>query len=56
VLDALGGGLGIWLTGVFFDRFGSYQVAFGLIAGLLFIAFLVSTQIRKETKPAPAMA
>lgn len=56
VLDAIGGGLGIWLTGVFFDRFGSYQVAFGLIAGLLLIAFLVSTRIRKETKPAPVDA
>jgi len=54
VLDALGGGLGIWLTGVMFDRFGSYQVAFGLIAGLLAVAFLASTQIRKETKQVEA--
>jgi cyanate permease len=54
VLDAIGGGLGIWLTGVLFDRFGSYQVAFAVIAGLLFVAFLVSTRIRKETKPVPA--
>lgn len=54
VLDAIGGGLGIWLTGVMFDRFGSYQVAFAVITGLLFVAFLVSTRIRKETKPAPA--
>ena len=54
VLDAIGGGLGIWLTGVFFDRFGSYQIAFGLIAGLLLVAFVVSTRIRKETKPALA--
>lgn len=54
VLDAIGGGLGIWLTGVMFDRFGSYQVAFTVIAGLLFAALLVSTRIRKETKPVPA--
>jgi MFS family permease len=54
VLDAIGGGLGIWLTGVMFDRFGSYQVAFGLIAGLLAAAFLASTRIRRETKPAAA--
>jgi len=54
VLDAIGGGLGIWLTGVMFDRFGSYQVAFGLIAGLLAVAFLASTQIRKETKQVEA--
>jgi MFS family permease len=51
VLDAIGGGLGIWLTGVMFDRFGSYQIAFGLIAGLLAVAFFASTKIRKETKP-----
>ncbi len=56
VLDALGGGLGIWLTGVMFDRFGSYQIAFGLITGLLFVAFLASTRIRKETKPGSTLA
>jgi MFS family permease len=56
VLDAIGGGLGIWLTGVMFDRFGNYQIAFGLIAVLLAIAFVASMGIRKETKPAPAAA
>jgi MFS family permease len=48
--DAIGGGLGIWVTGLLFDRFGNYQIAFGLISGMLFVAFLLSTRIRKETK------
>ena len=42
VLDALGGGLGIWITGVLFDRTKSYQSAFMLIAGLVFLALLAA--------------
>ncbi len=53
VLDAIGGGLGIWLTGVLFDHYGNYQLAFALISAMLFIGFLVSTRIRKEIKPIP---
>lgn len=53
VLDAAGGGLGIFLTGFLYDRFGSYQVPFALLSVLLFLAFLISTRIRKETKPRP---
>lgn len=53
VLDAAGGGLGIFLTGFLYDRFGSYQVPFALLSVLLFLAFLISTRIRKETKPLP---
>lgn len=51
VLDAAGGGLGIFLTGFLYDRFGSYQVPFAVLSLLLFLAFLISTRIRKETKP-----
>ncbi|MDW8480203.1 MAG: MFS transporter [Xanthomonadales bacterium] len=53
VLDAAGGGLGIFLTGFLYDRFGSYQVPFALLSALLLAAFLISTRIRKETKPTP---
>lgn len=47
-LDALGGGLGIWLTGVMFDRFGNYHAAFYLLCGLLVMALVASTQVRRE--------
>ncbi|MEZ5500576.1 MAG: MFS transporter [Steroidobacteraceae bacterium] len=47
-MESLGGGLGIWLTGVLFDRYGSYQVAFGTIAVLVLFALLVGTQIKSE--------
>ncbi|MCA1857374.1 MFS transporter [Massilia oculi] len=47
-LDAMGGGLGIWLTGVMFDHFGNYHAAFYLLTGLLAAALLASTQVRRE--------
>ncbi len=49
VLDAIGGGLGIWLTGLLYDRGGSYQVPFAAISVLIFCALLASTQIRKHS-------
>lgn len=39
VLDAFGGGLGIWLTGVFFELTGGYQLAFAIFTALLLVAF-----------------
>ena len=45
ILDAIGGGLGIWLTGVFYDRFGSYDFAFMVFCALVFIAILALTQV-----------
>jgi MFS family permease len=36
LMESLGGGLGIWLTGVLYDRHDSYQQAFYLILGLVF--------------------
>ncbi len=35
VLDALGGGLGPWITGVLYDQTGSYQTPFLVIAALV---------------------
>jgi sugar phosphate permease len=46
VLDALGGGLGIWITGVLFDRTKSYEIAFVLIAGLVFLALLAALALQ----------
>lgn len=58
VLDAIGGGLGIWITGVLFDRAKSYEGAFALIAGLVFLAFLAALALqnpRAGTKGAIAV-
>ena len=46
VLDAIGGGLGIWITGVLFDRTRSYDSAFALIAFLVFLAFLAALALQ----------
>ena len=46
VLDAIGGGLGIWLTGLLYDRTGSYEVPFTVLAVLIFLALLAATQVR----------
>ncbi|MEM7353811.1 MAG: MFS transporter [Acidobacteriota bacterium] len=46
--DAIGGGLGIWLTGAIHDWTGSYQAAFTLVAVLIFLALLAATQVRNE--------
>ena len=49
-MESLGGGLGIWLTGVLYDRFDSYQQAFSLILGLVLLGLLLGTQIRSEVR------
>ncbi len=46
-LDAIGGGLGIWLTGLLHDRTGDYRAAFLVVAVLIGLALLASTQVRK---------
>lgn len=48
-LEALGGGLGIWLTGALYDRYGSYEVAFRAIAGLVLLGFVAALLVRDET-------
>lgn len=45
VLDALGGGLGIWLTGLLYDRTGSYALPFGLVAGMVTLALIAGTLV-----------
>ncbi len=50
LMESLGGGLGIWLTGVLYDRTDSYQQAFLLILGLVVAGLLVGTQIRSEVR------
>ncbi len=53
VLDASGGGLGIWLTGVIYDATGTYELPFLIFAGLILVALVALTQVRQ---PAPATA
>lgn len=48
VLDAIGGGLGIWLTGLLYDTTGSYQVPFTVLVVLIFLAMLAATQVRRH--------
>jgi MFS family permease len=47
-LESFGGGLGIWLTGKFFDMYGSYQVPFLVLLGCVLIGLVIGTQIRSE--------
>ncbi|MFY8062890.1 MAG: MFS transporter, partial [Usitatibacteraceae bacterium] len=50
MLDAIAGGLGIWLTGVMFDKFGSYNNAFWVFVVLMSAAFLASFLVKREIK------
>ncbi len=51
VMDAIGGGLGVVLTGVLYDRTGSYRVAFGVISVLVFLALLAATLVKPSATP-----
>jgi MFS family permease len=48
VLDTFGGGMGPFLTGVMYDRFGAYTIPFTLIAVLVSIALLLSLLFRPQ--------
>jgi MFS family permease len=48
VLDAIGGGLGIWLTGLLYDTTGSYQVPFTVLVFLILLAMLAATRVRRH--------
>jgi sugar phosphate permease len=51
-LESLGGGLGIWLTGVLYDRYGNYEVPFLVIAACVFLGLLAGTRIRSGSAEA----
>lgn len=54
VLDAAGGGLGMWLTNELFSQTGSYQMSYQIIVGLMILALVAATQIgRRRVNPAP---
>jgi sugar phosphate permease len=46
VLDALGGGLGPWVSGVLFDKTGNYQASFLVVSGLITAALLIALTLR----------
>ncbi|MDW8258284.1 MAG: MFS transporter, partial [Gammaproteobacteria bacterium] len=48
MVESLGAGLGSWVTGILFDATGSYRVPFIVLAAMVFIAVLMSTQVRSE--------
>ncbi len=48
LLESVGAGLGSWVTGILFDIYGSYQVAFIALSVMVAIALALSTQIRSE--------
>ena len=59
VLDATGGGLGIWLTGVIYDATGSYEIPFLIFAALILAAMAALTRVRPlaaATDAAPGAA
>jgi sugar phosphate permease len=49
VMDALGGGLGIWLTGVFYEAQGSYELAYQVFAGLILVALFCVFHVKAIT-------
>jgi len=56
ILDALGGGLGIWLSGVLYDYTDSYRLAFAIFAGMVAFSLLCLTQVRQVVPTAsPAL-
>ena len=56
VLDASGGGLGIWLTGVIYDTTGSYELPFLIFAALIVVALAALTQVRQPASATAAAA
>ena len=48
LLESIGVGLGSWVTGLLFDRYGSYQVPFTVLAVAIVVALLVGLLIRSE--------
>lgn len=55
LLDATSGGLGIWITALLYDHFGTYHAAFIVIFILVVVAFIAAFQVRNERQHLQAM-
>ena len=51
LMDATGGALGPWITGMLFDIHGNYQLAFGLMGLLIAIALCAAMAVRVPARP-----
>lgn len=54
VLDAIGGGLGIWITGVLYTQNQSYELPFTIFCVLIVVALIAITQVQLKEKEAAA--
>jgi MFS family permease len=52
VLDAIGGAIGPWVTGLTFDAIGDYRIGFSIMAVLIAVAFTASMLVRSPARPA----
>ncbi|MEM1110990.1 MAG: MFS transporter [Pseudomonadota bacterium] len=53
ILDACGGGLGIWLTGIIYDATGDYRLPFSIFTALVVFALACLTQVKTPQRRAP---
>ncbi len=51
-MESVGGGLGMWMTGLLFDQYGSYGVAFWVVAVFVGISLVIALFIRPVKKQA----
>jgi MFS family permease len=51
VIDATGGAIGPWTTGMAYDAAGDYGLGFGIMAGLIAIAFVAAMLVRVPARP-----
>jgi MFS family permease len=51
VIDATGGAIGPWVTGMTFDAAGDYGLGFGIMAGLIATAFVSAMLVRMPARP-----
>jgi MFS family permease len=47
MVEAIGGGVGIFLTGALFDAFKSYQIAFIIISAVLLLSLIAGTKVQR---------
>ncbi len=56
VLDAGGGAMGPWITGLLYDRYGSFTVGFGVMAVLIGLAIVMVSLLGRKRGPTAAGA